>query len=255
LRRKIVRKINTDLTISTHFANHGLTVGWSIKVHEKRRQQQAELRSLACVSLAAKRSLLKNWNTMRGEKRMNLKTTLGVLGVTASLCLCGGSLLAQDDNGGGPGNPGGGPPGGPGDRGPGGDFDPAQFRQRMMDRVRKNLSVTNDAEWTVIQPMVQKVMDARREADMGGGMGMRGPGGPGGPGGGRGFGPPASEEQKALQKALDSNAPAAQIKDALAKYRAARKAKQANLEAAQADLKSVLDVGQEAQAVLMGLLP
>jgi hypothetical protein len=202
------------------------------------------------------------------EKRMKLKTTLGVLAVAAALCLCGGNLRAQDDNNGGPGNGG---PGGPADRGPGGDFDPAQFRQRMMERVRNRLNVTNDAEWTVLQPLVQKVMDARREADMGGGMGMRfmggpggpggppggpgGPGAPGGPGGGRGFGPPASEEQKALQKALDGNAPVAQIKDALVKYRAARKAKQANLEAAQADLKSVLNTGQEAQAVLMGLLP
>jgi hypothetical protein len=92
-------------------------------------------------------------------------------------------------------------------------------------------------------------------------MGMGGPGGPqpdggpGGPGGRGGFGPQASDEQKALQKALDDSAPSAQIKDALAKYRAARKDKQARLAAAQADLKNVLTVKQEAHAVLMGLLP
>jgi hypothetical protein len=133
----------------------------------------------------------------------------------------------------------------------------------MMDQIRKNLSVTNDEEWSAIQPLVQKVMDTRREANDIGGMGMRGPGGgpggpgngPGRPGGWGGFGPQASEEQKALQKALDANSPVPQIKDALAKYRAARKDKQAKLEAAQANLKSVLTVEQEAQAVLMGLLP
>jgi hypothetical protein len=58
-----------------------------------------------------------------------------------------------------------------------------------------------------------------------------------------------------LQKAIDDNAPAPQIKDALAKYRAARKDKQAKLAAAQANLKSVLTAKQEAHAVLMGLLP
>ena len=199
---------------------------------------------------------------------MKLKSTLAVFGVVAALCLAGGSLLAQDDNRGGPGGPGNGGPGGPGDDRPGGDFDPAQFRQRMMDHIRKNLNFTNDAEWSAIQPLVQKVMETRREADMAGGMGMRGPGGPGGPGGpeggpggpggpggGRAFGPPASDEQKALQKAIADNAPVAQIKDALAKYRAARKDKQAKLEAAQAELRSVLTTEQEAQAVLMGLVP
>lgn len=184
---------------------------------------------------------------------MKLKTMSGVLGVIAAIWLCGGGLLAQDDNGGGPGGPGGG--------GPGGNFDPAQFRQHMMDQVRKNLNVTNDDEWSVVQSLVEKVMDTRREAGNGGGMGMGGPGGPppdggpGGPGGRGGFGPQASDEQKALQKAVDDNAPAPQIKVALAKYRAARTDKQAMLAAAQANLKSVLTAKQEAHAVLMGLLP
>ncbi len=183
---------------------------------------------------------------------MNLKTMSGILGLAAAMWLCGGSLLAQDDNGGGPGGPGG---------GAGGDFDPAQFRQHMMDQIRKNLNVTNDDEWSVIQSLVQKVMDARREVGPGGGMGMGGPGGPppnggpGGPGGRGGSGPQASDEQKALQKAIDDKAPAPQIKEALAKYRAARKDKQAKLEVAQADLKGVLTAKQEAHAVLMGLLP
>ena len=68
-----------------------------------------------------------------------------------------------------------------------------------------------------------------------------GGGGNGGPGGGRGgFGPPPSPEAEALQNAIDANAPAAQIKDALAKYEATQKAKQARLVQAQEDLRKVL---------------
>ena len=176
---------------------------------------------------------------------MKMTTRISVWGIIATLCLCGASLFAQDDNGGGPGGPGGGGPDGPG--GPGGGFTPAQFQQHMMSQVRQNLSVTNDDEWSVIQPLVQKVMDARRDAD----MGMMGHGGPGGRGGPV---PQASAEQKALQKALDDKAPVEQIKDALANYRSARKDRQARLEAAQDNLKSVLTTTQEARAVLMGLL-
>jgi hypothetical protein len=174
-----------------------------------------------------------------------LQSMSGVLAAVASLWLCGGNLFAQNDNG-----------------GPGGNFDPAQFRQRMMEQVRKNLDVTNDEEWSVVQPLIQKVMEARREAGNGGGMGM-GPGGPppgagpGGPppgGGPGGFGPPRNEEQTALQKVIDEKPPVSQIKDALAKYRAAHVEKLARLEAAQADLKGVLTVRQEAAAVLMGLV-
>jgi hypothetical protein len=181
---------------------------------------------------------------------MKFKSVLGVIAAVAGLWMCAGSLLAQDDNGGS-----GGPPGG----GPGGNFDPAQFRQRMMEQTRKNLDVTNDEEWTVIQTLVQKVMDARRESFMGGGMGMGfgGPppgGGPGGPGGRGGFGPQPSAEQKELQKTIDANASGPQIKEALAKFRSARKDKQARLEAAQGDLRNVLTLKQEARAVMMGLL-
>jgi len=193
-----------------------------------------------------------------------------VLGVVAVLCLCGRNLQAQDDNGGGPGGPPPGQPGdggpddpgdfggngGPGGRagnfgpgGPGGNFDPAQFQQRMLEQTRKSLSVTNDDEWAALQPLVQKVMDARREVGFGGGMGPGGPGGRGRPGA------QASSEQQALQKTIDDGAPTAQIKEALAKYRAAHTDKQAKLATAQTNLRNVLTMKQEAQAVLLGLLP
>ena len=57
-----------------------------------------------------------------------------------------------------------------------------------------------------------------------------------------------------MQKAIDSNAPTGQIKAALEKYRAAHKDKEAKLAQTQEDLRKVLTVRQEAQAVLLGLL-
>ncbi|MHB8520845.1 MAG: hypothetical protein ACYDH9_08800 [Limisphaerales bacterium] len=150
-----------------------------------------------------------------------------------------------------------------------GNFDPAQMRQMMMDRFKEALEVTKDDEWKVLEPLVQKVMDARMQTG-GGGRGMfggprrGGPGGPGGPGGDTAqanqgprpprFGPPPLPEAEELQKALDSKASSDELKTKLEKLREARKTKQADLEKAQDDLRKVLTVRQEATAVLMGIL-
>jgi hypothetical protein len=178
---------------------------------------------------------------------MKAKNLLTICGVAAALMLSAGSIFAQNDNGGAPGGPG------PGGRR--GNFDPAQMQQRMMQRFQDALAITNDTEWSAIQPLVQKVMDARMAVGMGGrfGRGGRG-GGQGGPGGGGGaFGQP-NPDRDALQQAIDDNAPTAQIKELLVKYQASQKAKQAALIAAQADLRKVLTVKQEAAATLSGLL-
>jgi hypothetical protein len=177
--------------------------------------------------------------------------------VAAALALSMGSAFAQQDNGNANDNGGGQrrnrQGGGPG----GGNFDPAQMQQRIMDNVREQLNFTNDTYWSAVQPLVQKVLDARRDT-MGNGMrGLfgRNRGGnnnQGGRGGGF-FGQP-SPEQEALQKAIDDDAPAGQIKDLLAKYKSSMQAKQAKLEAAQDSLKSVLTSKQEAQAYLLGLV-
>ncbi|MFM8421959.1 MAG: hypothetical protein ACKOEQ_17740 [Verrucomicrobiota bacterium] len=170
-------------------------------------------------------------------------------------------LFAQDGNGGGDNNNGGGGgrrnrggqgggPGGPGGPG-GGNWDPAQMRQRMMERMREQFAVKDDAEWKLISERIEKVNDARRESMMRG-MGMmfgRGGRGPGGQGGGE-----AMPEQEALQKAIEANASSDEIKSKLNKYREALKAKEAVLTKAQDELREVLSAKQEAQAVLMGLL-
>src|SRR6185369_3586554 len=122
--------------------------------------------------------------------------------------------MAQDDAAGPP----------PGRRG---NFDPAQFRQRMMERLKEQLEVTDDAEWKAMEPLIQGVTDARMATASGMGRGMFG-GGPrrggnnadGNNAGGdqprRGpFGQAPSPEADALQKAIDAKASKAEVKAAL----------------------------------------
>lgn len=169
-----------------------------------------------------------------------------VLGMAALLGLSASSALAQQE----------------GERrrergGDRGNFDPAEFQKRMMERVREQLEVKSDDEWKIIEPRVTKVMEARRDATMGGGFGRGGRGGPGGGGEGGGrspFGGEPSAEAEALRKAVEAKAPADEIKAKLAKYREAKKAKEANLTKAQDELKKVLSLRQEATAVMSGLL-
>jgi hypothetical protein len=144
-----------------------------------------------------------------------------------------------------------------------GNFDPAQMQQRMMERYKEVLEVTDDTEWKAMQLLVQKVMDLRRESLSGRGRGMTGRGARGG-----GNAQPADQAQQrrgaaagttnpeadALQKAIDLKAPKPEMTAALEKYMAVRKAKQAALEQAQADLRKVLTSRQEAIAALNGLL-
>lgn len=194
-------------------------------------------------------------------KRLSLASLLAICGLILSTAT--GSLLAQNEA---PAAQAGatGAPGGPGGRGGRGNWDPEQMRQRMMERVREQLAVKDDAEWSVIESRIKKISDSR----FGMGRGLGGPGGPGGQGapggqggqggqGGRqgrgGFGQ-ANPDAEVLQAALDSGASADDIKVKLTAYRAAAKVKEVQLEKAQDELRQLLSVKQEARAVLLGLL-
>ncbi len=148
----------------------------------------------------------------------------------------------------------------PGPGGPGG-FDPRQFQQmiqqRMMDFIRERLVVTNDQEWKIIEDRLSKVMQARMDSMFTGlsgfaGMGF-GRGGEGGQGRRLDFGPP-SPEADAVQKAIESNAPASEIKAKLERLREARRNKEAELARLRQQLREVLSLKQEANLVLMGVL-
>src|SRR4051812_32283787 len=104
-------------------------------------------------------------------KRMNL--VLALAGVAVALVVSTGNMAAQGR----------------------GNFDPAQFRQRQLERLKENLEVNSDAEWKVISERIEKVLDAQRETRVAGfggfgrGGGRRG-GDNGGGGGGNGGGAP-----------------------------------------------------------------
>lgn len=182
---------------------------------------------------------------------MSLKHWLMVAGVSAALAMSASDAWAQQNN---RGNRQGGP------GGPGGNFDPAQMRQRMMERYKEMLEVTSDDEWKAIQPLVEKVQDSRMASMSGMGRGMFGRGRQGGDnqGGGRPqggmFGQQPNPAADALEKAIEAKASKAELKAAVAKYQETRKAKQAELEAAQENLRKVLTARQEAIATLNGLL-
>jgi len=180
---------------------------------------------------------------------MMLNQRLAIYGMAAALCVHAGMLAAQDNNAENAA------------RRNRSNFDPAQFQQRMLDNVKTQLAFTNDVEWSAVQPLVQAVVDARRETmsqGMGFGRMSRRPSEGNAGGSGESRANPAFKpgpEAESLQKLIDDKVPAAEIKGALEKYRAARKDKEAKLATAQENLRKVLTVRQEAQAALLGLVP
>ena len=170
-----------------------------------------------------------------------------VAGVALALVATASQLPAQNT-----------PPAAPGAAAPGGrtrgNFDPAEFRTRMLERAREQFEVKDDAEWKLISERLEKVYtagrDARSGSSFGGGRTPR-PGDNNTPSPFRGE---PNLDAEALQKAIEAKAPAAEIKTKLAKYRDSRKEREAKLDKAQDDLRQLLSARQEAQAVLMGLL-
>ena len=135
------------------------------------------------------------------------------------------------------------------DRGERGQWDRSQIMERIMDRYRENLGFSV-AEWKVVQPKVQAVMD-NRISGASGMMSMFG-------GSRRGRGGDSSTEKTPTSELRDllekDDASKGDIKAKLAAYRADRKAREAKLKKAQEDLRQLLTIKQEAQAVLAGLL-
>jgi len=123
--------------------------------------------------------------------------------------------------------------------------------QQQLSGMRLALGVTNNDEWLVISPRLQRVVQLQAEARlaaitrMGGGAGVRSS---------TSVAVAADPAADALAKALADNAPIAEVKSAMARVRQARKAKQAEMAKAQADLQAVVTVRQEAILLNDGLL-
>lgn len=190
-----------------------------------------------------------NQSTLTNRRDMKKLSRILAIGSMAMVLGLSANTVSAQDNGGR-------------QRG-GGNFDPAQFRQRMMERYKEMLEITNDDEWKAIEPLVTKVTEARMQSMQGMGRGVFGRprGGDNNNqgdrqerrGGGGMFGQP-DPTAEALEKAVQAKAPKAELKAAVAKYQEARKAKQAELEQAQENLRKVLTARQEAIATLNGLL-
>jgi hypothetical protein len=191
---------------------------------------------------------------------------IGVAACVLGLMVGGLSIAQQGGGQGGGGRRGG------GQGGFGGNFDPAQMRQRMAERMKEMLGA-DDQAWKVMEPRLMKVMELNRQANAGGRgmfgmMGRGGRGGPGGPGGDQG-GPQGARrgrgpqgEQTALEKAMaqlrttleNQSATPEEIKTQLTAVRQAREKAKQELAVAQQDLKKILTLRQEAMLVEMGQL-
>jgi hypothetical protein len=192
---------------------------------------------------------------------------IGVVACVLGLMVGGLSIAQQGGGQGGGGRRGG------GQGGFGGNFDPAQMRQRMAERMKEMLGA-DDQAWKVMEPRLMKVMELNRQANAGGRgmmfgmMGRGGRGGPGGPGGDQG-GPQGARrgrgpqgEQTALEKAMaqlrttleNQSATPEEIKTQLTAVRQAREKAKQELAVAQQDLKKILTLRQEAMLVEMGQL-
>jgi hypothetical protein len=189
---------------------------------------------------------------------------VGVVACVLALVL-GGTSLAQPPAGGGQGGQGQ-----RGNRGRGGQFDPAQMRQRMADRMKEQLGA-DDAAWKVLEPRLTKVMELNRQVSGGPGRGMMMFGGFRGQRGGANNGqppdrqrPPGMENREltALEKAEqqlqttleNQSASADTIKAQLTAVRNEREKVRQELATAQQELRQILTVRQEALLVLMGQL-
>jgi hypothetical protein len=137
--------------------------------------------------------------------------------------------------------------------------DPSQIittiQQTVNQSFREQMGVTNDDEWAVIQERIAAVNKAKTavSSDGGGLMGMFGGFGGGGGRGGR-LANALSPEAQALQQAIDAEAPVSEIKTLFARLQAVHKDKLAKLAQAQADLRVLLTVRQEAIVILAGMM-
>ena len=163
-----------------------------------------------------------------------------------------------------------------------------QLLRSYLQSLRETLQVTDDAEWSVIEPCITKVLRGRADTLIdssglgrvttaldgfgGGGFGGGRGGGGRGFGGGRGyggggfgggglggtlrsmFGAEPMPEQTALQKSIDDLAPKAEVRAALNKYLDARKRRDAQTKKDEEALRQLLTVRQESILALMGIL-
>lgn len=125
-------------------------------------------------------------------------------------------------------------------------------QSRTMAKLRERLNVTDDAEWDIISERIVRVEELRRNLWTGGATsrsaitvsdkGKR-------------TTKSAHPEQDALKSALNDKLPNAEIEARLTRAREVYRQNEFKLARAQAELRAVLSVRQEAEAVVAGILP
>lgn len=201
-------------------------------------------------------------------KKTGILASMLMMGALAMPAMAQNDQTAPPPGGNTPGNTGGN--NGGNNNGGGRRFDPSQFRQQMMDRIKQEMGATDD-EFAALQPKIEKVMQLNRDAN-GGGMGgmMGGRRNRGGNNAGGANGTTASpntqdpnapqlsvvqQAQRDLRTTLDNkDAKPEDIKAKLDALRDAKSKAKDDLTSAQKDLQSLLTQRQEAVLVMMGLL-
>ena len=168
-----------------------------------------------------------------------MRNRVCVVAAAVLLCLFSGAAWGQDDQGGNQPR----------------RFDPEQMRQRMLDRTKETLGVTDD-EWKALQPKIEAVQKLAMDSRMRGGsmFGRRR--------GGEDANQPQPEPRNELEKktrelqalADKMDADPMAVKEKLKEVRDLRDKGKADLKKAQDELRELLTPRQEALMVLMGLL-
>jgi hypothetical protein len=132
---------------------------------------------------------------------------------------------------------------------------PDEAQERALAKLREQFDVADDAEWAIISERITRVNELRRTVSSSG-SGFKGT-----PSiGDRSkrtsrSGTSAFSEQDALRSAVRDKLPDAEIKARLSRVHEVHRQNELKLAKAQAELRAVLTVRQEAVAVIVGLLP
>lgn len=130
---------------------------------------------------------------------------------------------------------------------------PADAQARVLDRLREKLDVTDDTEWAIIMERMTTIDEIRRTLWTSSAS-SRGPL-PGTEKNKRKSGSSGNPERDALRSAVSDNLPDAEIKSRLARAHEIHRRNEARLAQAQANLRAVLSIRQEAVVVMAGILP
>ena len=120
----------------------------------------------------------------------------------------------------------------------------ADAEARQLAKLRDRLEVEDDAEWDVIARRITQVIEARRTLATGSGDRTK-----------RTARTSGNPDYDALRSSVSDKLTDAEIKARLARVHQIYQQNEALLAKAQADLRAVLSIRQEAVAVMVGLLP